>query len=92
MDKGVKQKVLKWNSNFPIDRWWREKHGIAFSSPAHREVSFMDMYFEYIEDSVYMNIEKKRLEEEEKPKKELSKDQLIKEAKKMTDQFKDMKF
>jgi hypothetical protein len=45
--------VYKWNLNYPIDRWWREKHKIRFNSPEHRVVSFLDIYTEWIEDRIY---------------------------------------
>ena len=45
--------ILKWNIDFPVDRWWREKHKVAFNSASHREVSFLDMYWEFYEDSLY---------------------------------------
>lgn len=45
--------VYKWNLNYPIDRWWREKHKIVFNSPEHRVVSFLDMYIEWVEDQIY---------------------------------------
>jgi hypothetical protein len=45
--------LYKWNATYPIDRWWREKHKVAFNSPAHRVVSFLDMYTEWQEDQLY---------------------------------------
>lgn len=50
--------VLKWNYRFPVDRWWREKHKVAFNSPEHRNSSFWDQMFEYREDVMYVNIER----------------------------------
>jgi alanine dehydrogenase len=44
--------IYEWNNTCPVDRWWRKKHGIAFASPAHRASSFIEMYFEYLEDKV----------------------------------------
>lgn len=38
---------------FPLDRWWRQKHQIAFNSLKHREVSYIDIVLEYIEDSMF---------------------------------------
>ena len=49
----IKTFIYRWNTNYPIDRWWREKHGVAFNSPAHRVVSFLDMYIEWLEDKIY---------------------------------------
>lgn len=45
--------ILRWNAMYPIDRWWREKHKVAFNSPEHRVVSFLDMYIEWREDKIY---------------------------------------
>ena len=45
--------IYKWNTDYPIDRWWREKHKVAFNSPEHRVVSFLDLYIEWKEDEIY---------------------------------------
>lgn len=45
--------IYKWNNDYPIDRWWREKHKVSFNSPAHRVVSFLDMYIEWTEDQIF---------------------------------------
>lgn len=45
--------VYWWFNRFPIDKWWREKHNIPFGSKLHKEVSYADMVFEYIEDYLY---------------------------------------
>jgi hypothetical protein len=51
--KDVESFIYRWNVNYPIDRWWREKHKVAFNSPEHRVVSFYDMYVEWLEDKLY---------------------------------------
>lgn len=56
--KFVRDFVLEWNETFPIDHWWREKYGIPFNSPQHREVSFIDMRFEWEEDRLYQRLRK----------------------------------
>jgi hypothetical protein len=48
--------IYKWNVDNPIDRWWREKHGIAFNSPEHRISCFIDQFMEYQEDKIYDQI------------------------------------
>ncbi len=45
--------ILEWNNRFPLDRWWRNKHGISFMSPAHRESSFLHQLFEFEEDKLF---------------------------------------
>lgn len=54
--------VNNWNIKFPMDRWWRSKHNVAFMSPAHRECSFIHQVMEFEEDKLYM-----RVFEEDKP-------------------------
>ena len=46
--------IYKWNATYPIDRWWRERHKIAFNSPEHRVVSFLDIYVEWQEEQLYI--------------------------------------
>jgi len=50
--------VYNWNNNFPIDRWWRQKHQIPFNSPVHRDSCFIDMYFEFLEDRLWEKVVK----------------------------------
>lgn len=58
MDKNsVRDKVIEWNLNFPIDRWWRKKYNVAFNSSKHREISFLDQLFEYEEDKLFNELE-----------------------------------
>jgi len=46
----IEQDILKWNTKFPIDRWWREKHKIAFLSFKHKSCPLLSQVFEYNED------------------------------------------
>ncbi len=48
------QSVISWNNRFPLDRWWRIKHNVAFMSPAHRESSFLEQLFEFEEDRLFI--------------------------------------
>jgi len=49
----VKDFVVEWNLKFPIDKWWRQRHKVAFNSQNHRDVSFIDIRFEYEEEKAY---------------------------------------
>jgi hypothetical protein len=49
MISNVRSFVLYWNTLYPVDLWWRIKHKTPFNSSAHREMSMIDMVFEYIE-------------------------------------------
>jgi hypothetical protein len=55
-DKTIKDKVLEWQEKFPLDFWWRKKHGVAFMSPEHKSTSFLDQLFEYEEDRMIEEI------------------------------------
>ena len=48
--KSVDDFVNRWHSGFILDYWWRRKHNVAFGSPEHRRMNFIDMYIEYRED------------------------------------------
>jgi hypothetical protein len=58
MDEHIENFVLNWNYSYPVDRWWREKHKVAFNSPAHRISNFWDQLFEYREDVLYVKMSK----------------------------------
>lgn len=49
----LEQAVVSWNNRFPLDRWWRNKHEVAFMSPVHRESSFLHQLFEFEEDKLF---------------------------------------
>lgn len=53
MDESIKKEIISWNNRFPVDKYWRQKHNIAFNSPAHREISFLDQLFEYYEEKIF---------------------------------------
>lgn len=65
--KNFESFILEWNIENPVDRWWRSKHGIAFNSSLHREISFIDMYMEFYEDTLYEKVKKRKKLEEESP-------------------------
>jgi hypothetical protein len=48
--------IIYWNNLFPIDYWYRSKYNIKFNSPEHRELSFIDMLFEFREKKIFDNI------------------------------------
>lgn len=52
MNSDYKQKVIRWNNQFPVDYWWRKKHNIAFMSDKHRASNFWDQMFEFYEDTL----------------------------------------
>jgi hypothetical protein len=48
----VKRFVNYWNTLFPLDYWWRQKHHVAFNSQEHRNYNFIDQLFEFYEDQM----------------------------------------
>lgn len=66
--KELKAFVIKWNNQFPIDRWFRQKYNISFGSEEHRKVNLLDMLIEYEEDSLFRIIPEKLRREREKQK------------------------
>lgn len=59
----LKNKIVRWNNNFPLDYWWRNKYKIPYGSEAHKEMSFIDMYFEYLEDKMLKELSEKKNEQ-----------------------------
>lgn len=55
--KELRDYVTWWNSTYPIDRWWRNKHGVIFGSKEHNDHCLLDMRFEFEEDILYKSIE-----------------------------------
>lgn len=52
MDNNIREEVLFWNAQFPVDKWWRDKHKIPFMSKLHRDCSFIYQLFEYEEERI----------------------------------------
>jgi hypothetical protein len=48
-DDYLKEFIYKWNINFPVDKWYRDRYKIPFGSPNHRKISFLEMRVEYEE-------------------------------------------
>lgn len=44
--------LIQWNNQFPIDRWWRVKHNVAFGSIEHKQANFIQMFLEFREDKM----------------------------------------
>lgn len=57
--------IIRWDSEFSIDLWWRRKYNVPFNSLKHRESSFIDMYFEYREEKLIMDLGKQIKSERE---------------------------
>ena len=63
----LRQQVINWNNAHPVDYWWRQHRGVAFGSSDHRQMTFIDMAFEYVEFVEFriMDIQRKLKEKRE---------------------------
>jgi hypothetical protein len=48
----LKDFIFLWNKEYPFDYIWRKKYGIAFNSSQHREMNFIDMQFDVLEEQL----------------------------------------
>ncbi len=65
----LEQFVIKWSVDHRYDLWWRNKHNIPFGSVAHREVTQLDITFEYFEQHLSNEaLEQYKKDEENKRK------------------------
>ena len=64
MEEFFKNKIVQWNHLFPLDRWWRKKHGISLYSEEHLNANQLYLTLEFLEDKMF----KKFRDEEEKRK------------------------
>lgn len=61
----LKDFIKEWNRRIPIDKWFRDRYKIPFNSKSHRELSFIDMYIEYIEFIHFDYLVKKKEKQKE---------------------------
>jgi len=45
--------IYRWNIENPLDRYFRNKYGLRFNSPEHRDSCLIDIAFEYLEDRIF---------------------------------------
>jgi hypothetical protein len=62
----IKGFIIAWNERYPYDKYIRKKYGIAFGSPEHRKLNFIDMAIEYKEDKVLQSEFEKFADEKER--------------------------
>jgi len=64
----LKDLILRWNKEYPFDYVWRKKYNVAFNSPQHREMNFIDIKFDILEEQLIIEsieIVKKQKENKE---------------------------
>lgn len=60
--------LMRWNYQFPLDRWYRKKYKLRLFSDEHLNISQIDIALEYLEDKMFEKFVNKATEEEEKLK------------------------
>lgn len=49
--------IIEWNYKFPLDKWWRDKHGVALFSEEHLNANQLNIALEYQENLVFKEFE-----------------------------------
>lgn len=62
----LKNELITWNNQFPLDRIYRQKHSILFNSGAHRRLCQIDIYFDWLEGELFREFETEFMESERK--------------------------
>ena len=65
----IRDLIFKWDSLYPIDKWWRDKYKIPFGSKKHRNQCLLDMRIEYEEEIMFIQLDR----EDQKKNKEKEK-------------------
>lgn len=53
----IREFMIWWNTTFPVDYWYRQKHKIAFNSKDHRDITLFDILCEWEEDNLTTQIQ-----------------------------------
>lgn len=64
--KDLREAIIRWNNNYPLDKWWRDKHKIPFQSEQHLNANQIDIFFEFFEAKIYDDHKEDILERERK--------------------------
>ena len=54
----IRQFITYWDSNYPVDLWYRKRFGIRFGSNEHKELRLIDIRFELEEQRLIEHQEK----------------------------------
>lgn len=50
--EALRRFINRWNCQFPIDYWYRQKYKIPFGSVVHRESLFIDQLIDFCENQM----------------------------------------
>lgn len=76
------QFIFEWNIQFPLDKAYRQKHGISFGSHEHLKLSQVALYLDHLENRMYeefLRDAEKQIEADKKKEEEAKKGNFIKE-------------
>ena len=60
--------IIRWNNDNPLDKKFREKYNIPFNSPQHRSINQLDVLAEFVEDQIYREFQQRAEIEVEREK------------------------
>jgi|SRR5690606_13763623 len=61
----IREFMIWWNANFPIDYWYRQKFNIRFNSESHRELSLFDILCEWEEQNLTIELHNEIFDEKQ---------------------------
>ncbi len=64
----LKEFVVFWNNEFPLDRWWRLKYKVSFGSEAHLQMNQAAIFLEYLEELTFVEHANSSTDKEKKKK------------------------
>lgn len=54
----IRNSIVKWNNQYPLDYYWRKKYNIPFGSEEHKNITFLEQTIDYEEDVMIKEYEK----------------------------------
>lgn len=54
----IRNSIVKWNNQYPLDYYWRKKYNIPFGSEEHKNITFLEQAIDYEEDVMIKEYEK----------------------------------
>lgn len=56
----IRNFLIKWNNENPLDRYIRKKKDIIFNSKEHRSINISHWCFSFLEDKMFQDVSEKR--------------------------------
>ncbi len=68
MSDKLRDFIVTWNNNFPLDRVYRRKYNIPFNSQQHKNLCQIDVLLDLLEDDLFKDYYQEQLERQSKLK------------------------